>query len=110
MRTILSSHLLPRSVATVAVLGMSLVPLAAQSAQGVAAASSSGNLVVADAHSYRHCHNIFTRTYCHKADRLPQNWPPNTDTPHRGKRGTDMQKECPEGSTRCGSNVRSSKG
>ena len=36
-------------------------------------------LVVADARSYRHCHNIHTRVYCHKADRLPMNWPPFSD-------------------------------
>lgn len=39
-------------------------------------------LVFVDTHPYRHCHNIHTRVYCHKKDRLPLNWPPNTDTPH----------------------------
>ncbi|MFA5955979.1 hypothetical protein [Hyphomicrobium sp.] len=42
-------------------------------------------LVFVDAHSYRHCHNIHTRTYCHKRDRLPTNWPPLSDTPHQGR-------------------------
>lgn len=37
------------------------------------------------AHARRdhHCHNLPRRTYCHKAQRLPQNWPPNADTPAR---------------------------
>ena len=38
---------------------------------------------LADARSYRHCHNIHTRAYCHKRDRLPVNWPPLSDTPSR---------------------------
>ncbi len=38
---------------------------------------------LADARSYRHCHNIHTRVYCHKRDRLPVNWPPLSDTPSR---------------------------
>lgn len=42
-----------------------------------------GRLSPVDARSYRHCHNIHTRTYCHKADKLPTNWPPHTDTPAR---------------------------
>jgi hypothetical protein len=36
---------------------------------------------LADARSYRHCHNINVRVYCHKRDRLPMNWPPLSDTP-----------------------------
>ena len=36
-----------------------------------------------DKREYRHCHNIGTRVYCHKKDRLPRNWPPLSDTPHR---------------------------
>lgn len=44
----------------------------------------SENLIrLADARGYRHCHNIHTRVYCHKRDRLPVNWPPLTDTPSR---------------------------
>lgn len=42
----------------------------------------SGPIILIDAHPYRHCHYIHTRVYCHKRDRLPMNWPPNTDTPH----------------------------
>lgn len=38
---------------------------------------------LADARSYRHCHNIHTRVYCHKGDRLPVNWPPLSDTQSR---------------------------
>jgi len=41
--------------------------------------------VMADAHPYRHCHNLPRRTYCHKQERLPQNWPPHSDTPHPGE-------------------------
>ena len=41
-----------------------------------------GAVARVDAHAYRHCHYIHTRVYCHKRDRLPMNWPPNTDTPH----------------------------
>lgn len=36
-------------------------------------------LRIADARDYRHCHNIHTRVYCHKRDRLPVNWPPFSD-------------------------------
>lgn len=49
-----------------------------------AADMKSTGVILVDKHSYRHCHNIFHRTYCHKADRLPVNWPPHTDTPHKG--------------------------
>jgi hypothetical protein len=42
-------------------------------------------IILADAHPYRHCHNLPRRTYCHKQDRLPQNWPPHSDTPHPGE-------------------------
>lgn len=42
-----------------------------------------GIVALAHAQEYRHCHNIHTRTYCHKADRLPMNWPPLSDTPIR---------------------------
>lgn len=34
----------------------------------------------ADARDSRHCHNIHTRTYCHKRDSLPVNWPPLTNS------------------------------
>lgn len=34
-----------------------------------------------DARDYRHCHNMPRRTYCHKGERLPRNWPPNSNTP-----------------------------
>ena len=42
-----------------------------------------GGIQLVDKREYRHCHNIGTRVYCHKKDRLPQNWPPLSDTPHR---------------------------
>ncbi len=35
------------------------------------------------ARSYHHCHNMPRRIRCHKSQRLPVNWPPNTDTPGR---------------------------
>lgn len=66
-------------------------------------------LVVADAHTYRHCHNLSKRTYCHKADRLPQNWPPNSDTPHRGYE-SDSRRECPAGSRKCADSSRYGQG
>lgn len=56
---------------------------------------------VADAHPYRHCHNLPRRTYCHKQDRLPQNWPPNTDTPHQGE--VEENRPCLRGEPGCGS-------
>jgi hypothetical protein len=71
---------------------------------------SGGSFVVADAHPYRHCHNLPKRTYCHKADRLPQNWPPHTDTPHRSGYESDSRKDCPAGSRRCGNGNRYDKG
>ncbi len=45
-----------------------------------------GGLVhLADARDYRHCHNIHTRVYCHRRDRLPMNWPPLSDTPSQDR-------------------------
>ena len=41
-----------------------------------------GGVVLIDAQSYRHCHNISPRVYCQKSERLPSNWPPLSDTPH----------------------------
>lgn len=83
---------------------------AAESAVTSDTTLSYGGLVVADAHPYRHCHNLFTRTYCHKADRLPQNWPPNTDTPHRSGSDADTRKDCTTGTRGCGSNSQYGKG
>ncbi len=54
---------------------------------------------VADAHPYRHCHNLSRRTYCHQKGRLPQNWPPNTDTPHRS--GVKKKAPCLKGAVAC---------
>ncbi len=42
---------------------------------------SNGLLRLADARSYHHCHNMPRRTRCHSSQRLPVNWPPNTNTP-----------------------------
>ena len=51
---------------------------------GQAVSTNDTKLVqLADARSYRHCHNMPRRTYCHKAERLPRNWPPNSNTPGR---------------------------
>lgn len=44
-------------------------------------ASSEQRVRLADKRDYRHCHNFQVRTYRHKRDRLPQNWPPHSDTP-----------------------------
>ena len=38
---------------------------------------------LADKRSYRHCHSVHVRTYCHTGARLPQNWPPHSATPAR---------------------------
>jgi len=43
-------------------------------------ASGNGAFELADARRQRHCHTIGTRTYCHKADTLPVNWPPQSTT------------------------------
>jgi len=40
-------------------------------------------LQLVDARSYHHCHNMPRRTRCHSSQRLPVNWPPNTNTPNR---------------------------
>jgi hypothetical protein len=53
-------------------------------------------LQLADARSYHHCHNMPRRIRCHGKQRLPVNWPPNTNTPgtsslrekHADKSGT----------------------
>lgn len=45
-----------------------------------------GIVALAHAQVSRHCHNVHARTYCHKADRLPMNWPPLSDTPVRAKK------------------------
>lgn len=50
---------------------------------GNSTSKANAGVVFVDKHTYRHCHNIHTRTYCHKSDRLPINWPPLSDTPHR---------------------------
>jgi len=53
--------------------------------------------VVADGRSFRHCHTIHTRVYCHKADRLPMNWPPFSDragTNVKGRAHIEPKKPC----------------
>lgn len=45
-----------------------------------------GIVALAHTQASRHCHNVHTRTYCHKADRLPMNWPPLSDTPVRARK------------------------
>lgn len=37
-------------------------------------------LQLVDARGYYHCHNMPRRTRCHAGQRLPVNWPPNTNT------------------------------
>ncbi|SFV33197.1 hypothetical protein SAMN04488557_1873 [Hyphomicrobium facile] len=105
-----SAGLLMGAAAAVSILGSGAFSFAAESAVMGDRTSSYGGLVVADAHPYRHCHNLLKRTYCHKADRLPQNWPPNTDTPHRSGSDADTRKDCTTGSRGCGSNSQYDKG
>lgn len=99
-----------KAAAAISILTVSAFPSAAQSAIAVDRRSPYGALIVADAHTYRHCHNLSKRTYCHKADRLPQNWPPNTDTPHRQDVESDIRKDCVTDSRGCASNFRYGKG
>lgn len=54
-------------------------------------ATSEKRIQLADGRNYRHCHNIHTRVYCHKGDRLPVNWPPHSDTPTQQKIGQRTQ-------------------
>jgi len=70
-----------------------LADAAAASVLPAAAAASLANWMAADAtrgrtllqsidaRSYHHCHNMPRRIRCHKSERLPANWPPNTSTP-----------------------------
>jgi hypothetical protein len=102
MRKTTSSHLSTLRHAPFAVaafVGLAIVPIAAGASEKAVVdertIGQATSLIVADAHPFRHCHNISTRTYCHKKDRLPQNWPPHTDTPHSGV-------PCPKGETDCG--------
>jgi hypothetical protein len=64
----------------------------------VQAHSTENGFVIADARTYRHCHNAPTRTYCHKKDALPMNWPPFSDS-HRKK--PEKQIPCKKGSGEC---------
>lgn len=96
------------SAAAATFIGASLSPVAAQSAgKGI---GSFGSLVVADAHPYRHCHNLPRKTYCHKTDRLPRNWPPNTNTPHNSETEGDSRRDCAPGSRDCNPISRNGKG
>lgn len=48
--------------------------------QAEASGTRAGEVLrMADARDYRHCHNVHTRVYCHKKDRLPVSWPPFSD-------------------------------
>ncbi len=60
--------------------------------------SAESGFIVADARTYRHCHNLPTRTYCHKKDALPMNWPPFSDR-HRNK--PEQQRPCKKRSGDC---------
>jgi hypothetical protein len=107
MRKTTSSHLSTLRHAPFAVaafVGLVMAPIAVGASEKAAVDESTtgqaARLIVADAHPVRHCHNIFTRTYCHKKDRLPQNWPPHTDTPHSGV--VKEKTPCPKGETDCG--------
>lgn len=85
----------------ITILGLSTLPSSALSAATADHRAADSEFVVADARSYRHCHNLSKRTYCHKADRLPQNWPPNTDTPRSGKSKNQGRIDCANGSSDC---------
>ena len=57
-------------------------------------------LQLADVRSYRHCHNMPRRTRCHFSQRLPVNWPPNTNTSNRSslrERQADRAGRCADG-------------
>jgi hypothetical protein len=61
----------------------SVLPAAAgpSLADWMAADGARGTLLQpTDARSYHHCHNMPRRIRCHKSERLPVNWPPNTST------------------------------
>lgn len=51
---------------------------------------------LADVRDYHHCHNLPGRTYCHEAQRLPRNWPANTDTPAKVDAGSDRDSRASE--------------
>ena len=93
-------------IASILSLNFSIPAVAADDATSATVNTSAyGPLVVADAHSYRHCHNQLKRTYCHKADRLPHNSPPNTDTPHRTASENGAQRDCQLDPERCANNL-----
>ncbi|WP_290996194.1 hypothetical protein [Hyphomicrobium sp.] len=107
MRKTTLSHLLTLRHAPFAVAifaGLAIAPIAAGAREKAPVDESTigqaASLIVADAHPFLHCHTIFTRTYCHKKDRLPENWPPHTDTPHSGV--SKDKTPCPKGETDCG--------
>jgi hypothetical protein len=57
-------------------------------------------LQLADARRHYHCHNMPRRTRCHAGQRLPVNWPPNTNTPRRSRlseRHADRAGACANG-------------
>lgn len=69
--TISSLRFLSMAMAAFAFIGSSTVSFKAIRADGEPTTAAYGAVVVADAHPYRHCHNLPKRTYCHKANRLP---------------------------------------
>lgn len=64
--------------------------------------------IIADAHPYRHCHSLPRRTYCHKQERLPQNWPPHSDTPPPGE--AQRGSPCERGGRDCKPKVQNKQG
>lgn len=105
-----SSSLIFGMIASVVGMNAGSMSFAADSTATTTPAETYGPLVVADAHSYRHCHNLSRRAYCHKAESLPQNWPPNSDTPHRSGYESNVERDCTPGSRRCPNNTRYGKG
>jgi hypothetical protein len=73
-----------RVQSALAVLGtLTLMPISIADASpfmlSVPSLERAGHLSPVDARNYRHCHNINTRVYCHKKDRLPTKSPQMTD-------------------------------
>lgn len=89
--------LIAAAVLTSALASVAQAAITAPAAVGVGEQQAGGQeqadrLVVADARSVRHCHNVHRRVYCHKADRLPMNWPPFSD-----RTGRSTKKHSPAG-------------
>jgi hypothetical protein len=66
-------------------LGLALSEVTATAgAQVPTAALEPPHARLAHVRAYHHCHNHPRRIYCHKRQRLPVNWPPNSDSGSKG--------------------------